>query len=320
MIPSSEHDELFARVCDGRASREEINALHGLLRDSPATLDAWLRYTALHTELATGSTLAGAPVATTPFPARAGIADLRPRGWSAWLPQAAAGLVAGMCAASVVWAYVIPSARRPHILLDEGFEAPNPTLAVRSALETGVWRGDAAEIVTAQDGVKPARGGQMLRFLRPDYDGRAKPAGGHIATAYRLIDLRPFRTEIADGAAVVEATASFNASDFPASGVYGFALSLFALDADAVPEHAGRLSSTLANEALAMSRSGRTQLDHDPSSWQSATSELRLPANAEFLVVRLHINQLPGSTADALFTGSYVDDIRVTLSRRQALP
>jgi hypothetical protein len=315
MTPVPPHDDLFARVCDGRASAEDIAALHELLRTSPAALDAWVRYSALHAELAAGPALTQAGRSA----GRATPAPFPPRRWPAWLPQAAAGLVAGLCAASVVWAYVIPAASRPHLLLDEGFERPNTTLAVRSVLETGVWRGDAAEVVGAQDGIQPGQGRRMLRLLRPDHDGKAKPAGGHIATAFHLIDLRPYRAEIADGAAVVEATAQFNASAFPAQERYGFALSLFALDAESIPEHAGRLGTTLANEALAMSRSGGTQFDHDPATWQGTSSELRLPANAEFLVVRLHVNQLPGAPTDAVFTGTYADEVRVTLSRRAPL-
>jgi hypothetical protein len=320
MNQPTDHDELFARVCDGRASADEIATLNRLLHGSPATLDAWLRYSSLHEELAAGSAFASTraesesrlpPVQFTPPP---------PRRWSTWLPQAAAGLVAGLCAASVVWAYVLPSASRPHSLLEESFEQPETPLAVRSALEAGTWRGDAAEIVGAEQGVRPELGRHMLRFLRADFDGKPKPGGGHIATAFRLIDLRPLRGEIADGTAVVEATAAFNAAEFPESESYGFAISLFALDADSVPEHAGRLGSTLTNEALAMSRSGRTQLDRDPATWQRVTSELRLPPNAEFLVVRLHINQLTGSATGNIFTGSYVDDVHVTLSHRPPLP
>lgn len=320
MTSPTDHDELFARICDGRASNDEIALLHRLLAGSPATLDAWLRYTALHQELATGS--AFPPATSERDSERAAIPFTPPpaRHWTTWLPQAAAGLVAGLCAASVVWAYVLPPSSRAHTLLEENFEQPETPLAVRSALEAGTWRGDAAEIVRAEQGIKPEGGRHMLRLLRADYDGKPKPGGGHIATAFRLIDLRPLRGEISDGTAVVEATAAFNASEFPSGEGYGFAISLFALDADSVPEHAGRLGSTLTNEALAMSRSGRTQLDRDPSTWQRVTSELRLPPNAEFLVVRLHINQLTGSASGNIFTGSYVDDVRVTLSRRPPLP
>jgi hypothetical protein len=61
-------------------------------------------------------------------------------------------------------------------------------------------------------------------------------------------------------------------------------------------------------------------MDRDPSTWQRLTTELRLPANAEFLVVRLHINQAFESDPDFIFTGSYVDDVRISLTRRAPLP
>lgn len=322
---SPEHETLFARVCDGLAAPDEIHALQELLRTSPAALDAWLNYSTLHSELAAGSVLASAPGnagAETAAVASSFGTNTRsgPRARSPWTWQAAAGLVAGLFAASVVWAYVLPAAVKSLALLDEDFEHVDAPLAVRTALETGIWRGDAAEIVGPQDGVRPERGQHMMRFLRADFEGRPKPSGGHIAVAYRLIDLRPFRGELADGAGVIEVSASFNAKAFPETEKYGCAISLYALDTDSVPDRAGRLGSTLTNEALAMARSGRATLDRDPATWQRLTTELRIPGNAEFLVVRLHINQLFDSTADTAFTGSYVDDVRVTLVRRAPLP
>lgn len=326
MKPSPEHEALFSRACDGLASAEELAELHRLLRHDPAVLDAWLHYTALHAELLAGAVLAltgsAAQADTTViFPGASANRNLAPRRlWPRWMPQAAAGLVVGLLAASVVWALVLPPALRSLPVLEEDFENTEAPLAVRTPLESGVWRSDAAEIVGAETGVSPARGQRMMRFLRADFDGRTKPAGGHIAAAYRLIDLRPFRRELADGAAVVEVSASFNASNFPAEERYGCAISLFALEQDSLPDRAGRLGSTLTNESLAMARSSRTLLDHDTSTWQRLTTELRLPAHAEFLVVRLHVSQAFEASPDYIFTGSYVDGVQVALTRRTPLP
>ncbi|MFM9954361.1 MAG: hypothetical protein ACKVVO_09915 [Opitutaceae bacterium] len=322
------HDLLFARVCDGLATAEEITELDRLLRTDVAALDAWLHYSALHGELAGGTALAAVVrregMARTPIlplrDRRAAFSLSRPLAWFQWAPHAAVGLVAGLFAATVVWAYVLPPVVKSHSVLDEDFENPEAPLAIRSALETGIWRGDAAEIVGTQNGVKPEKGQRMMRFLRADFDGKSKPAGGHIAVVYRLIDLRPFRGELSDGGAVVEVSASFNAMVFPDAEKYGFAISLYALETESVPERAGRLGSALTNDALAMARSSRTQMDRDPSTWQRLTTELRLPANAEFLAVRLHINQAFESGPDFIFTGSYVDDVRISLTRRAPLP
>jgi hypothetical protein len=323
MTSHPDHESRFARACDGRASAGELAELHALLKSDPAALDAWLRYTELHGELAGGTILTRADRgATVPIADHRPRASATPRAWFGWpwLPQAAAGLVVGLLAATVMWAYVRPTSGKTSCLLDEDFENPAVPLAVRTALETGIWRGDAAEIVGEQEAVRPSRGRHMMRLLRADYDGKAKPAGGHIAVAYRLIDLRPYRSELADGGAVVEVSARFNAREFPAAERYGCAISLYALDEESVPDRAGRLGTTLTSDALAMARSSSTQLDRDPATWQRLTTELRLPGNAEFLVVRLHINQVFESTTESVFTGSYVDEVRVSLTRRAPLP
>lgn len=314
-----ENEELFSRLCDGLATAAEIADFHRRLRTEPETLDAWLRYADLHTELAAGSLLGETSAAASAFAASPAPRP-QPRAWLQWLPQAAAGLCLGLFAASMVWAYVIPAPVVPHTLLAEDFESAAAAPASRVPLEVGLWRGDSAEIVGPESAVLPAKGTKMLRFLRADAEVPAKPSGGHIAVVYRLIDLRPFRAEFADGAGVLEVSARFNAMEFPADERYGCAISLYALEADSIPERVGRLGSALADEALAMARSSRTKLDRDPASWQRLTTELRLPPNAEFVAVRLHINQTFESGDNPVFKGSYADDIRVSLTRRAPLP
>ncbi len=320
-----EHEALFARVCDGLADAAEMAELHRLLRSDRAILDAWLSYSALHSDLAGELAASVSPATNRERGAPSVVVEKNPSHaprtgfWFHWLPQAAAGLFIGLFAASIVWAYVGSPARRTTVLLDEDFEGDNTSLATRTVLETGIWRGDAAEITGAQNGVAPASGQKMMRFRRDDFDGRPKPDGGHIAVVYRLIDLRPMRGELADGAGVVEVSAGFNATAFPDEEKYGGAISLYALDADSLPDRVGRLGSTLANDALAMARSSNTKLDRDPATWQRVTTELRLPPNTEFLVVRLHISQTFRSGESPVFTGNYADDIRVTLTRRAPL-
>jgi hypothetical protein len=328
MNKPDEHDLLFSRVCDGLATAEEIAVLHRLLHTDAAGLDAWLRYSALHGELASGSALASgadrtAAFAVLPSPPKQAAMSADRRGFRMqWRPlmAAAAGLVFGLFTATMVWAYVSPLAGKGITLLEENFETSSVPLVPRTALEPGIWRGDNAEIVGAEQGVKPAGDAKMLRFLRADYDGKAKPAGSHIADVYRLIDVRPYRHDFADGGAVAQMSASFNATSFPPDEKYGCAISIYALDAETVPDKAGRVGTALTADAIAMARSSRTKLDHDPSTWQRLTTELRLPANAEFLVVRLHITQSFDSVGNPTFTGSYADDVQVSLTRRSPLP
>ena len=320
MNDAETQDLLFSRVCDGLASAEEISALHRLLSTDTGALDAWLRYNALHQELASGAAMQGLQVLSSPVKSRVAASPQR-RFWSQWRPltSAAAGITIGLFAASMVWAYVVPLTSKTITLLEDGFESDTPSLATRVPLEPGIWRGDHADIVAEEQGIKPLAGHKMLRFLRADHDGKARVAGNHIADVYQLIDVRQFRHEFADGSAVAQASASVNATAFPVGEKYGCAISIYALDAETVPDSAAKIGTALTNEANAMARSGHTKLDRDPTQWQQLSTELRLPPNTEFLVVRLHITQGFDSTGNATFTGSYADEVKVTLTRRTSL-
>lgn len=314
------NDELFSRVCDGLATAEEITALHRLISADTAALDAWLRYSALHRELVGGAVLQSEPRLRV-LPS-ASSAAAKHRFWPQWRPlaSAAAGVVFGLFSATLVWAYVVPLGGKPVTLLDESFESASAPVVTRVPLKPDVWRGDYAEVVGEQQGVKPEAGQHMLRFLRAESGGKPRAMGGHIADVYRLIDLRDHRQEFIDGGAVVQASASVNAMPFPENERFGCAISIYALDAESVPDSASYLGTALENDANAMARSSRTKLDRDPDHWQRLTTEMRLPANTEFLVVRLHINQLFESDGSSVFTGSYADEVRVTLTRRSPLP
>lgn len=320
MNSPNDHDALFARMCDGLATDAETAEFHRLLCTDPAALDAWIRYSTLHADLATAGALAKTAPLTLPADERAASRAAPRVVRFPWLPQAAAGLIVGLCAASLVWAYVAPLTPRALPLLEEDFENAELPIAVRAALETGIWRGDRAAIVGPERGVAPAKGQKMVRFLRGDIAGVTKPDGGHIAVFYRLLDLRPLRSELSEGDGVVEVSASFNAVEFPAEERYRCAITLFALDSETLPERVGRLGTALTTDALAMARSSPTKLDQDPASWQRATTELRLPANAEFLVVRLHVSQAFESGDRPVFDGAYADDVRVSFVRRAPLP
>jgi hypothetical protein len=205
-------------------------------------------------------------------------------------------------------------------LLDESFEAAAAPLGKDASLTPGVWRGNSAEIVGEMDGVTPASGEKMLRFRRAEHHGKPRPAGHHVADAYRLIDVRSYWEMCADGGAVVEVSACFNAIPFPADEDYGCAVSIYAVDAETAPNGAAHIGATLASDSLAMARSSSTRLDRDADSWQRLNTELRLPAKTEFLVVRLHIAQAFDSLGKPTFTGSCADDVRVSLTRRSPLP
>lgn len=309
------HDRLFSRACDGLATAEENVELHRLLRTDAAALDDWLHYSALHGELAGGTALANM-LASQPSVGLDNVVPMPRRKWHSLAAAAAAGLVLGLFGATMVLAFVRPHVGKVIPLLHESFESPSVPLRTRVPLEPGLWRGDLSQIVGEQDGVKPASGGRMLRFLRAGYAGKPKVEGNHLADVYQLIDLRPHRSELSDGEAVVEVSAKFNAAPFPSGESYGCAISVYALDTETAPSGPSRIGNALTADALAMARSPRARLDRDPATWQRLDTELRLPANTEFIVIRLHITQAYDSPGKSAFTGSYADDVTVSLLRR----
>lgn len=314
--------ELIERHLRGQISEDESRELEAALsahrdvRDEfrrRCNVDAALRHAATVLQAETAAPVTHHPKERTP--------DTTRRLWLQWRPlatAAAAGLVIGLFGASVVFGFAYPPPRSV-TLLDENFEG-EPSVASKVVLEPDVWRSDHAVIVRPEQGVQPQSGQRMLRFLEEGQQGRNRPAGSHIADVYRLIDLRDQRESVVEGEMVAHASVRVNATPIPKNERFRCEISLFALDAASVPRGASYIGTALESEASAMARSGRTYLDSDPASWQRLATEMRLPTNTDYIVVRLHISQSFESHDSRVFTGSYADDVRVTLTRRSPLP
>jgi hypothetical protein len=242
--------------------------------------------------------------------------------WLSWRPltAAAAGIVLGMFCTSMVFAYVAPPLGKVIALLQESFESGPAPLVTGVPIEAGKWSGDYTEVVGEQQGAMPANGKKILRFLRADFDGKVKPEGSYISDVYQLIDLRPYQRKFADGGAVVQLSAAFNAFAFPAEEAFGCSVSLHALDAETAMNGSTRIGETLLTDCLAMARNSRTKLDRNPATWQRLSAELRLPPNTDFLLIRISVDHSTKSQRRATFDGHYLDDVRLTLARRAPLP
>jgi hypothetical protein len=306
--------ERLTRYVAGDCTPEEARELSARLEREPAECE-------LLAEILTQGLAIREFYQIQPEPARA--MNRMPQRWldsRSWRPlmTTAAGILFGMLCTSVVFGFVMPRIRLSSLLVDS-FEGA-PTLTSKVSLEPSVWRSNHAAIVGGELGVQPANGVKMLRFLHAGFDGHAKSQGDHLADAYHLLDLRPFRQEFVGEGCVVQVAASFNASLFPADEKYGCAVSVYALDAENAPDGPKRIGTALSEDSLAMARSRSTKLDREPDSWQRLTTELRLPANTDYIVVRLHISQSFDARGKPTFTGSYADDVRVSLTRRVLSP
>ena len=242
--------------------------------------------------------------------------------WLQWRPltTAAAGLVIGLFSASMVMAYVAPSLGKIITVLQDGFESGPAPRVTGIPTEPGIWSGDYTEVVGEQQGVKPESGRKMLRFLRADYDGKPNSQGSYVGDIYRLIDLRPYRREFADGGAVVQVSAGFNAIAFPENEQYRVSVAMYALTAEMASTPGALGGPSLDNDALAMARKCLARLDRDPSTWQKVEGELRVPRDTEFLLIHLAVTHAARGQKRETFDGHYLDGVQVTLARRAPLP
>lgn len=242
--------------------------------------------------------------------------------WLRWRPltAAAAGIVFGIFCTSMVFAYVAPLAARVLLRQSEGFESGPPPLVTGVPVDPGRWSGDYTEVVGPKQGVTPLKGGKMLRFLRADYEGKAEPEGSYIADLYQLVDLRPWQRDIQDGAAQVQLSASVNTFAFPLDERYDTSIGIYALSQETARGESARNDITLMNSSLAMARKSLPGLDRNPGTWQKMDTELRLPADTEFLLVRIGISYASQKLRRNTFEGHYLDEVALTLTHKNPLP
>ncbi len=145
--------------------------------------------------------------------------------------------------------------------------------------------------------------------------GKPRQNNDHISDADRLIDVRSFQHQIVGEHSDALVSARMNSIPFPAHEQCGCGLSVYALDADAVPESAIGVEMQFTKNSTAMARSMRTILDADPLQWQHLSAELQLPSNIAYLVIRLHITQAFDANGKSPFNGAYVDDVTLSLRR-----
>ncbi len=196
----AEWHRLFDAALNNTLDEAAATRLAELLRDSATARELWFLYG--DNECGLAELAAVEPVSRPSV--RPTLQNKKSNSWprQGSLAAAVAGLVVGVLSASLAWAYVGLQSRRTITLLQESFESGPAPLVSGVPIEPGYWSGDYSAIVSEQQAVKPASEKKMLRFLRGDYQGRSIPSS-HSSDVFRLVDVRPYRREFADGGAVV---------------------------------------------------------------------------------------------------------------------
>jgi hypothetical protein len=239
--------------------------------------------------------------------------------WLQWSPlwATAAGILFGVLCTSVVFGYAMSGVKNAITLLQESFESGTAPLVIGRPEKADVWSGDYSEIVGEKQGVKPKSGKRMLRFLRADYEGRSV-AESFSSDLFRLMDVRSFKGEFADGSAVVHLSAVFNSAPFGDNETYKCGLTIFALDAALVDGELLNAERVLATQSLARSTSSHLQLDRDPATWQRLGNEVRVPPNTDYLLIQIGISNVTPSSEMRRdrFAGHFADEVKMILAHR----
>jgi hypothetical protein len=238
------------------------------------------------------------------------------------LGAAVSGLLVGIISTTAIWATTASVRPRIISLLHDSFESGPSPVAIGAPLEPDAWGGDHAKIVEAMPSIQPANGKRMLRFLRADYVGKDPPTG-HMGDVYRVIDLQGHTSELSHGDTLAAVKAAFGSVPFAASHRFHAKLSMCALAKLPADEAAWRVligaPAHLAEGSLA-SASRRQELSSDIT-WQQLSLEMRLPSEARYLLIGLHVVDVQatrdhgGSPPAVEFEGQFADDVRVTLRR-----
>lgn len=243
------------------------------------------------------------------------------------LLSAVAGLVIGVFCTSVMWAASESGRRKILSLLHESFESGAAPQVTGIPTQPETWTGDFTEVVSEKDGVLPVHGRRMLQFLRADHEGKASKVG-YIGDLYRVVDLRSYESDLAHDDAVVSVEAGFRSVPFEDPERFQCGISIYAVSA--MPSGTEEWKALFETHGKLMEDSLATAqrwifLDPMVSDWQRARTELRVPMEARYLVIGIRISDRDAIRADGeeppavAFSGQFVDDVRVVLSRVPSL-
>ena len=243
--------------------------------------------------------------------------------WLAWRPltAVAAGILFGLFGASMVFGVGGRWTEKVTSLFRESFETGPAPSVTGVPQQLNQWSGDFSELVGEQQGIKPAHGTKMIRMLRADFEGKSVTKLNTYGDLMKIVDVRPFTRETNGGEVVFSASALFNAASFPEAERYDGVVTLYAVD------EIGSTENNLLKNSLAHTCNGLgLSLDRNPTTWESATARLQLPAGTHFVILKVSVrrmlkNKEPLSTLPnpITFSGHFVDDVRASIHVRKVV-
>lgn len=194
--------------------------------------------------------------------------------------------------------------------LASGVVVNNPGFEVGVAAPGGPlttsWNYDNHAFVTAENGITPAAGNRMLKFLNTSWAG----PGGVVSDVFQILDL----TSPADQAMITAGGASLTAG-----AVFNRVLDTPAPSVVDTRFRVGLYATTSYANAQALTNVGVMYADlysdSNLASWESLSSTLALPTSTQWAVLHLAaVENIVDDNVALEFHGHYADDVRVVLT------
>jgi hypothetical protein len=312
---------LLSEYLSGRCAPSESAKVEEALRTREEVRDLYVDFINLETGLnqcadAVWMERQSAQIASMPS---------RERGWRrAWVGTAAGvalGLMAGIVlSASMVWAFAGSKTLGKGELLSLAhgdFETEMDLLSDGIPTVAGVWGGDFARVVEAEQGVMPVEGRHMLKFLRADNRLTPPESRPAVAEVWQVIDLGSQALAEGMNSRPVEVAARFHAAESAAGERMTFGVSLHAFTGKV--GEAPTLWRNHKSQALA-SASQEELWEAGTASWQSLRARMVLPREATLLLVGLRASRKGDVPNRQEFGAHYVDGVQVYFVEPSSLP
>lgn len=172
------------------------------------------------------------------------------------------------------------------------------------------WGGDICLIVGDHQGIQPATGQGMLRFLRAENIWTSEGKRLVSSEQWQLVDLASLRPLLRGGRATVELAAWFNRVPGLQStrrcGVSAYTFRGAAADAPTMWKQYAQQALSYAGHNL--------NADDDPATWERSAVQLTIPEDADFLLITVRVSRMPLlPDAPPDFEGHYADDVSLRL-------
>jgi len=300
---------LFNAALNGTLSDAERPQLAALLKSSPEARQLWFLY---HDNECGLSELKIATAVTATRHVLPSPGDVSaPRKTSPWLQwravtAAAAGLAIGLFGASVVYgiaAHRGAEKRTPLPVFAPGFEDAQMPLTAGFPAGAGRWSGDAAHVVTAENGVQAKQGRFMLRM---------EPVAKSPSRIFQVLDLQSLPADVGGESLNIEISAAYATAVAESSVRY----MIRAFAVTEAPENLDAAWFDRRDESIASVTKGLDALP-GATGWQTLGVSIHVPRAARSLVLFFGVRtpDRAGRTVP-----HYLDDVRVSLVTAGPLP